>query len=108
MREESRRFKEPLPKRIQDKPELYFGLAVYLNAWFDLDVERVRAEGQRIRRSWCFQYAQDYGMDWEQREELWFFIQKMDYAFLEWWQKRHKPPKPATGAVSGKVPKRPR
>lgn len=41
----------------------------------------------------CFAYAEDYELSEEQRDDLWFFIQKMDTEFLEWWMKRQPKPK---------------
>ena len=86
IRRECRRFKEPLPEKLKNKPELIFGNALFLNAWFDLDVERQRPS--RITRSMCFDYARDYEFDFEQTEDLWFHIQRMDAEFLPWWAKR--------------------
>jgi len=74
------------------KPDLFWGNALFLNAWFDLDQERERPK--RITRSMCFQYATDYEFDSEQKEDLWYHIQRMDTDFLEWWKK--KQPKPKT------------
>lgn len=91
-REEARRFKEELPERIKNKPNLYFGLALFLNAWFDLDSERERPK--RITRGMCFSYAEDYDLDYEQSEDLWYHIAQMDIEFLAWWKK--KQPKPRT------------
>lgn len=93
IRAEARRFREPLPKRIENKPDLFLGSALYLNAWFELDTERDRTKYQRINRSMCFGYAQDYELSEEQRDDLWFFIQKMDSEFLEWWIKRQPKPR---------------
>lgn len=91
IREEARRFKEPLPKRMQNKPDLFFGNALFLNAWFDLDSERKRPE--KITRSMCFQYAVDYELDSEQQEDLWFYIQRMEAEFLEFWKKKQPTPR---------------
>lgn len=77
-----------MPTRIAQKEELFLGLALYLNAWFDLDTERVRADYQKITRSSCFDYARDYGLSEEQTEDLWFYINRMDREFLAWWQKK--------------------
>jgi len=90
IRRECKRFKEPLPKRIAEKPALHFGSALFLNAWFDLDPERDRSKGQGITRASCFQYARDYDLDHEQRDDLWTHIAAMDSAFLEWHGKRTK------------------
>jgi len=75
---------------VQDKVELYFGNALFLNAWFDLDTERDRPH--RITRAMCFQYASDYWFDEEQMEDLWFYINHMETEFIPWWKK--KQPKP--------------
>lgn len=80
------RFGEDIPERILKKPELHLGLAVFLNAWFELDVERVRPA--RIERSACFRYADDYDFSLEQKEDLWSFISIMDTEFIPWWKKR--------------------
>lgn len=83
---DARRFKEPLPDRIANKPNLFFGLALFYNAWYELDAERDRPK--RITRSMCFQYADDYDFEEEQREDLWYFVSRMDIPFLEWWKKK--------------------
>ncbi len=84
---------------MQKKPNLFFGNALFLNAWFDLDSERERPKP--ITRSMCFAYARDYEFDSEQEEDLWFHIQEMENQFLPWWQKRQ--PKPKTvGKSRGK------
>jgi hypothetical protein len=82
-----------LPDRIKNKPNLFFGLALFYNAWFDMDSERDRPK--RITRGMCFNYAQDYDFDEEQTEDLWYHISRMDIEFLEWWKK--KQPKPRKG-----------
>ena len=87
-RRECKKFKEPLPARIANKPELLWGTALFFNAWFELDQERDRREGEYIGRSACFQYARDYDLNEEQRDDLWFYIRKMDAEFLPWWVKR--------------------
>lgn len=91
LRAEAKRFKEPLPLRVINKPTLFFGNALFLNAWFELDSERKRPEP--ITRPMCFQYASDYDLDYEQQEDLWFFIRTMDTDFMEWWRKKQRKPK---------------
>jgi hypothetical protein len=98
-----------LPKKIAEKPELHVGSALFLNAWFDLDTERNRAKYQRINRSMCFQYADDYGLDEEQKEDLWFHINVMDREFLDWWLKKQpKVRQGKEGASGGKRTRRTR
>lgn len=41
----------------------------------------------------CFQYAEDYEFDSDQKEDLWYFIRAMDLEFLQWWQKKRPKPK---------------
>ena len=86
IRAEARRFKEPLPVRMQNKPDLYFGNALFLNAWFDLDQERERPS--RITRTMCFQYALDYDFELDQRDDLYYYVIGMDAEFLTWWRKK--------------------
>lgn len=93
MRQEAANTGETLDPKIANKPHLHLGLALYYNAWFELDTERNRAEGERIKRSACFEYAYDYEFSEEQREDLWFYVQHMDRAFLNW-QASKRPPKP--------------
>lgn len=97
-----------MPKRIEEKPELFLGNAVFLNAWFDLDTERDRTRYQRINRSMCFRYADDYELDEEQKEDLWFYISRMDREFLEWWIKKQPKPREPRVKDGGTKPKRPR
>lgn len=77
-----------MPAGIRDKPELFFGLALFLNAWFDLDTERNRTKYERITRSMCFQFADDYDLDDETKDDLWYYIHRMDTEFLGWWQRK--------------------
>lgn len=102
MRAESKQFREPLSPKILNKPELFLGLALYLNAWYDLDTERDRTKYQRINRSMCFQYAIDYDLSEEQKEDLWFYINAMDQEFLSWWIKRQPKNKPKGRKGGGK------
>lgn len=95
VRAEAKRFKEPLPQRIVNKPSLFLGSAVFLNAWFELDAERQRPKP--ITRSACFSYGRDYEFDRELTEELWQHIRHMDIAFLEWWKKKQPKPKAPRG-----------
>lgn len=90
-----------MPKKIQNKPDLFFGMALYLNAWFDLDSERDRVKDQKINRSMCFRYADDYDLSEDQRDDLWYYINRMDTAFLTWWQKKYPPKRQPKGSKRG-------
>jgi hypothetical protein len=73
-------------------PQLRLGLALYLNAWFDMDFERNVGEYQPIKRSDCFSYARDYELDDWQAEDLWYYIARMDRDYLKW--RKDTAPKP--------------
>lgn len=45
----------------------------------------------------CFQYAEDYDLDEEQKEDLWFHISAMDRDFLAWWIKKQPKPRQPRG-----------
>jgi hypothetical protein len=53
---------------------LYLGLALFLNAFHDLDYERDLSEFEPISRSACFAYAHDYGFDAIQTDDLWYYV----------------------------------
>ena len=92
--EDKRKFGEELPERVKNKPVLKPGLALFFNAWFELDGERERSSYQRIKRSDVFEYAYDYALTWTQTLDLWFYVRKMDAEFFEWHKKKYPPPKP--------------
>lgn len=83
---------EELPRWITDAPILRLGLALYYNAWFELDTERRRARLEPIRRSSVFQYCEDYELSEDQRDDMWFYIGKMDTDFLDWYYTQIKAP----------------
>lgn len=70
------------------------GLALYFNAWFELDDERrVNEAGVgRIPLGPILTYAREYGFSYEQREDLVFYIRHMDKAFVQ--SVKDKTPKP--------------
>lgn len=54
----------------------------------------------------CFAYAEDYGFDYEQMEDLWYFIRNMDIEFLVWWKKKQPNPR-KKGLQRGPRPEEP-
>jgi hypothetical protein len=92
-----------LHPEVANAPVIRLGLALYLNAWFDLDYERDASEYEPIKRSDCFTYAADYDFDDEQREDLWYYIVRMDRAYLKYRRDTAPPPDEGKGvsAVSG-------
>ena len=84
-----------LPDRIAKAPELLTGLYLYMEAFFDLDAERSHDFGfKRIPFSSVIDYANAFEFNEEQKEDLLFFIKKMDAAHIERLEKK-KPKKKA-------------
>lgn len=75
----------PLPKKIQNAPELIIGLDFYFNAFEDLHLERAvgLTEG-RIPLSAIKSYSMDLELDEEQRDNMVVYIQRMDAAYLNY------------------------
>lgn len=74
----------PIPDRIANAPVLQIGLELYLNAFFELDSER-QVGFSILPIPWrsIVNYAQVYGLDDEQQEDLIFLVRKMDNAHIE-------------------------
>jgi hypothetical protein len=74
------------PQVLTEQPRLPVGLVMYLEAFYELDTERVHTvtmHGMSVARipwSRIVGYGQHYGYD---VDELLFFIRKMDDAHLE-------------------------
>lgn len=74
---------KPIPERIQNAPELRPGLALYLEAFLELDSERSNAFGpERIPLIRIFDYAACYDFDAEQTEDLVYLVREMDKAHV--------------------------
>lgn len=101
IRKDCDRFGEPLPKRIAERPELFLGLALYYNAWHDLDSERqVNDAGVgRIPITAMLTYAKAFGLSTDQTSDLCRYLRQMDAAYIKYLRdKAPKPPKPGKGA----------
>ena len=80
---------KPLPDKIANAPNLKIGLILFLDAFFDLDSDRVYGKGLNpIKRIDIESYAKFYNFDTEQTEDLFYFIRKMDNAFLSFLEKK--------------------
>jgi hypothetical protein len=78
----------PIPERFLKAPVLTEGLRLYLNAFFDLDTERVNGMSiGRIPMSAVRQYAAEFGFDEEQYYALTCHIKAMDAAYIGHFQK---------------------
>jgi hypothetical protein len=65
-------------------PVLENGLEFYLQAFFDLSSDRSRGFDQGpIPWSSIISYASHYGLDYEETEELLFFVRRLDNEYLK-------------------------
>lgn len=81
-----------LPNKIQNAPELGFGLQLYMGAFLDLNTDRPTGWGPtQIPFSAIMAYADVYQIEGEQREDLLYFVRGMDAAFLDYHSKKNKP-----------------
>ncbi len=81
----------PLPKRIQNAPELWIGLELFYGSFLDLNSCRLSGWGLcSIPWTSISDYAEAYGIVDEQRDDLFYFIKAMDVAFLEYHEKKNK------------------
>jgi hypothetical protein len=79
---------------------LIFGLELYLVAWFDLDSERGMGFGLGpIPRSAMVAYAHEYGLSFEQKEDLLYLVREMDNDYL----RRQAKKKPSKENAGGKA-----
>lgn len=74
----------PLPTRIANSPELLFGLMVFYIAFMDLTSCRGTGYGTEGPISWLAvdEYADRRGFEAEQREDLHYFIGRLDSVYL--------------------------
>lgn len=75
---------QPIPERIANAPELREHLFLFLQAFFDLDSERVHVfSPTAIPWRSMAEYAEVFNFDSEQREDLFYFIRAMDVQHLK-------------------------
>lgn len=79
------RLGKPTPSRFVDKPVLFHGANLYLQAFFDLDSERSQGYGTVGRIPWSAiqHYVTVVGLSYEQECNLHFLIKRMDAAHME-------------------------
>lgn len=93
------REKLPLPKRIQNAPELLLGNELFYVAFLDLTScrgEAYESEGP-IRWTATQKWAEVHEMDEEQREDLHYYIPRMDKTYLDFKAKKLKDANGANG-----------
>ena len=87
----------PLPAVIENAPQLFRGLEVYLQAFFDLDSERNHGMGaMAIPWSSIVKYAEFQRMDDDQTQDLLYFVRAMDSWNLDRIVKDQKRERPKT------------
>lgn len=70
--------------KLNKEPLLRYGLALYYNAYFDLDTERNHGQGwTSIPWHSIIHYADVYGLDEDQTERLVAHIKAMDHANIK-------------------------
>lgn len=79
----------PLPQRIQNAPQLFWGLQLYFHAFFDLATCRPLGftEGS-IRWLDVEEYCIKLNLTDEQKEDMHYYIRNMDNAYLNWRDKK--------------------
>lgn len=81
----------PIPKKIANAPELWPGLAFYLNAFHVLESERVVGlELGPIPRSAIMEYGHELDMDDEGMDDLYYHVRSLDIFFMKWQAKKGK------------------
>lgn len=79
----------PLPKSIENAPELWPGLDLYLQAWYELDTTRGIGMGVGpIPWNAVDGYCTSLDLSQEQRDKMHRFIRAMDRVYLDHQNKR--------------------
>lgn len=75
---------QPLPERILNKPQLHKGLTLFLEAFYELSSDRQTGLGVGyIPFTAIKSYADEYGFEGEQREDLFYFVREIDKAIVK-------------------------
>lgn len=83
--------RRPLPKRIQDAPELQLGLELYWDAFWDLSTCRTSGFGAGpIPWLAVREYALTFEFDEEQMNDLFYLVRRMDNVYLEHHKKKQE------------------
>lgn len=73
----------PLPRRMQEAPELEQGLEFYYHAFWALNSDRPLGFGEGlIPRTAVYDYSRHWGLDMEEIEDLMHHIREMDKVYL--------------------------
>ena len=85
------RERRPLPDAIANAPELKFGLELFYMAFMDLTSCRSIGYGAgpipwSAIQTWCAAYD----IQGEQREDLFYHVERLDKSYLDWSVKKQK------------------
>ena len=82
--EDCARTAQPYPKSIENAPDLWPGLSLFLSAFLDLSSDRqIGMDVGKIPWSVVDRYCTRYKIEDEQAEDLWFHIRAMDEVFTK-------------------------
>lgn len=97
------RERRPLPAVIQNAPELLPGLELYYGAYLDLQSHRqLGLEEGPIPHLAVMDYADRYDFEEDQRDDLLFFVKKLDAKYFEWRREdKRRRSKSSTGKAQG-------
>ena len=76
----------PLPKKLQNEPQLELGLELFYLAFWDLST--CRHDLGPIPWTAMFTYCQEYDIIDEQREDMFTYIREMDTVFMKHMSKK--------------------
>lgn len=83
--------RQPLPAKFANVPELWPGLDVFYQAFFDLITCRSQGWGEGpIPWTAINEYAMANGYEGEHRDDLFYHVRSLDKTFLEWRRKKEK------------------
>lgn len=81
----------PLPQRIANAPELQVGLDLFYLAFLELSSCRSIGFGEGPIPWLAIQrYCEVHEIEGEQREDLFYHVQRLDQSFLDWRAKKMK------------------
>lgn len=79
----------PLPEKIKNAPEVETGLDLYIQGFFDLNTSRtIGMEEGPIPWSAIDGYCNSLELEDDQREDMFFFIRKLDSAYLDYFRSK--------------------
>ncbi len=82
---------KPLPKKIQNAPELEPGLWFYMQAFLELESERhIGLDIGPIPRNAIRDYAIELELTDEEFDDLYYHVRALDIAFLKFRAKKRK------------------